>query len=189
MKRCCAAGALPVGSTNSGIAGAGRGPGPTRSGIGFAMALLLWCIPGWATAQSSITLPVRITADEASLDDRSGASSYRGNVVVVRGDLRLHADNLTILAPERQPQRIEAEGVPARFESPDSDGYLRVATARRITYSLTDETLQLEGDAEIRTRSGQARGERIDYDLIGGQIEIRGTASERVEITFEPPDS
>ena len=40
--------------------------------------------------------PMTIEADSATLDDRRGVSLYRDNVVVVRGDLTLHADEVTV---------------------------------------------------------------------------------------------
>jgi lipopolysaccharide export system protein LptA len=153
------------------------------------LILLFWLVALPAGAQSALVdVPVRITADEATLDDRSGTSTYTGNVVVIRGDMRLNADELTVFAPERRPLRIEAEGRPARAESPDPEGFPRIATARVIIYSFATDSLELQGEAAISTRTGQARGDRIQYDLAGDRIEVRGTPAERVEITFEPTE-
>lgn len=151
----------------------------------WVILLSLLAIPVGAQP-ALVELPVRITADEATLDDRSGTSIYTGDVVVIRGDMRLSADRLTVFAPERRPQRIEAEGRPARTESPDPEGFARIATAKVIIYRFATDSLELQGEAEIITRSGRARGDRIQYDLAGDRIEVRSTPTDRVEITFEP---
>lgn len=153
---------------------------------GYCLILLL--APTSLLAQPAETQPIRITAEQARMDDREGISRYSGNVVVVRGDFIIHAEELSIFAPGRRPIRIEASGSPARAEGSAVSGSPLVATASRIVYNLETETLSLEGRAEVSTRSGNARADFIEYEVAFERIHAQGTHESKVEIFFVPSD-
>jgi len=137
-------------------------------------------------AQTTENLPLHISADRAQMDDRSGIGVYTGNVVVTRGDMTLWADRITVHTEARRPVRIEAEGRPARAESPDLANRPRVATSRRMEYTFSNQVLVLIEDARVETFTEDARGDRITYDLVNETVGIEGKDSRRVQITIQP---
>lgn len=155
------------------------------------IAVLLCCflpgaLPVAGLAQPPVALPVEIVADRAQMDDRKGIGTYSGNVVVTRGDLTLRADRILIFTEDRRPVRMEAEGNPVRAEAPDVNNDPRIATAARMEYTFDDETLLLLTNARLQTRTEDARGDRITYDLTQDIMRIEGTPTERVRITIQP---
>jgi lipopolysaccharide export system protein LptA len=158
---------------------------PTRAG-----ALLLGSALGFAPlllqAQARPGVPVNIQADSAQMDDRTGVATYVGDVVVTHGDMTLWADQITIHTEDRRPVRIEAEGNPARVESPDLSQRRRVATARYMEYTFDDEVLVLTRNARVQTATEDTRGDRIRYDLVNDVVRVEGREGERVQITIQP---
>lgn len=137
-------------------------------------------------AQPRPGVPVNIQADSAQMDDRTGVAVYSGGVVVTHGDMTLWADQITIHTEDRRPVRIQAEGNPARVESPDLSERQRVATARNMEYTFDDEVLVLIRDARVQTPTEDTRGDRIRYDLINDVVRVEGREGERVQITIQP---
>jgi lipopolysaccharide export system protein LptA len=150
--------------------------------LGLALAL----VPVLLQAQARPGVPVNIQADSAQMDDRTGIATYSGDVVVTHGDMTLWADQITIHTEDRRPVRIEAEGNPARVESPDLSQRQRVATARNMEYTFDDEVLVLVRNARVQTATEDTRGDRIRYDLINDVVRVEGRDGERVQITIQP---
>jgi lipopolysaccharide export system protein LptA len=151
--------------------------------LGLALALT----PVLLQAQARPGVPVNIQADSAQMDDRTGIATYSGDVVVTHGEMTLWADQITIHTDEdRRPVRIEAEGNPARVESPDLSQRQRVATARNMEYTFDDEVLVLIRNARVQTATEDTRGDRIRYDMINDVVRVEGREGERVQITIQP---
>jgi lipopolysaccharide export system protein LptA len=149
-------------------------------GVSLALAPLL------LQAQARTGVPVNIEANSAQMDDRTGVATYIGDVVVIHGDMTLWADRITIHTEDRRPVRIEAEGNPARVESPDLAQRPRIATARNMEYTFDDEVLILTRNARVQTATEDTRGDRIRYDLINEIVRVEGREGERVQITIQP---
>lgn len=170
--------------TDSSRNGTARKWSTRASALLFSLALAL--PPLVLHAQPRPGIPVNIQADSAQMDDRTGVAVYRGDVVVTHGDMTLWADQITIHTEDRRPVRIEAEGNPARVESPDLSQRQRIATARNMEYTFDDEVLVLLRDARIQTATEDTRGDRIRYDLINDVVRVEGREGERVQITIQP---
>jgi len=158
---------------------------PTGAGA-LLLGLALGFAPLLLQAQARPGVPVNIQADSAQMDDRTGVATYVGDVVVTHGDMTLWADQITIHTEDRRPVRIEAEGNPARVESPDLSQRRRVATARFMEYTFDDEVLVLTRNARVQTATEDTRGNRIRYDLVNDVVRVEGREGERVQITIQP---
>jgi lipopolysaccharide export system protein LptA len=160
--------------------------------------LCLWLLLVLPVTASAFDLksdqPIRVNADSARLDDITGTATYTGDVLVRQGDTRLEADRVVLYRDEESLTRIEAEGNPARYQQPASDGTGKTdARARRITYSSPDNRLVLEEQAVIEQNGNRFSGNRIDYDSTqrvvtatsGPQTDRQGEDG-RVEMIIQP---
>ncbi|SFM48955.1 lipopolysaccharide export system protein LptA [Ectothiorhodospira mobilis] len=148
------------------------------------LPLLLWA--SGATAQQDTELPVHVEADRAHLDDRRGISIYRGNVTITQGDTVIRGDVVTVHSPERELERMEAEGEPARLDTLDKDGRPVHAEAQRMTFLPPSQEVILSGNARILQSEDEFRGDRIVYDLEKAVLEASTGETGRVEAIFTP---
>ena len=75
------------------------------------------------TAMSAFALPtdrnqpISLVADRATYNDKTGYTTYSGNVVIEQGSMKLQADSVTAqLNKNRQISTVTANGHPARFQ-------------------------------------------------------------------------
>ena len=61
--------------------------------------------------------PISLVADHATYNDKTGVTTYTGNVVIEQGTMKLQADSIVgQLNSQRQLQTINATGRPAKFQ-------------------------------------------------------------------------
>jgi len=119
--------------------------------------------------------PVRIDADSASLDHQEQVATYRGDVVIVQGTLRITGGQVTMQFDESWDLlTLVAEGEPARFEQRLDDGALQKGQAARIEYRVEDGAMLFAGSAQIAQGEFRMQAERIDYDSVTGSIQGAG---------------
>ena len=133
--------------------------------------------------------PIEIESDQAMLDDKTGTSTYSGNVIVSQGLTNLQADFITVSSQDRRIISITATGNPARFAqqtdklSAKTHGY-----GEEIIYRAEDETLIFRGSAKLIQADNSFSGEIIEYDVIKKAIKAKGNESKgsRVKIQYFP---
>ncbi len=134
--------------------------------------------------------PIQIEANKAEYSDRTGISTYNGNVVLTQGKLVLHGDMLTVTR-NKDSGNIEAvlKGDPATLEKPaDKDNPEPVdGRAQSMQYNSGEAVLVLTGNAQV-TRGGDAiSGETIKHYLNSARTQALSSGSgERVKITIQP---
>src|SRR5690554_524911 len=63
--------------------------------------------------------PIEIFSNSAKHDNKTGQSSYLGDVIIHQGSIKLEADRVNI---QRETAVVEATGLPAYFQQqPDAD--------------------------------------------------------------------
>ncbi|RJQ47482.1 MAG: lipopolysaccharide transport periplasmic protein LptA [Gammaproteobacteria bacterium] len=163
---------------------------PMRRSLKAALLLLAL---GWAGAPGALSTdkdqPINIEADTAEIDDKKGISIYRGNVVVTQGTLRLDADIVTAYTPDRQLQKVVAEGNPARYKQrPDKKDEDMRARARRMEYYANTGQLILYEGAHLWHEGNEFSGNRIEYDTRADVVQAAKapTGKERVQVVIPP---
>lgn len=125
--------------------------------------------------------PVNIEADNALLSQQTNQTVYKGNVVLTQGSLRIEADEIIITVLEGALDTVAANGQQAslfqvvRAESPPI-----LAKADNIFFDVDDESLLLEGTANVEHGESRFEGNRIEYRM--GEETV--TAQERVRMTI-----
>ncbi|MDX1604830.1 MAG: lipopolysaccharide transport periplasmic protein LptA [Candidatus Competibacterales bacterium] len=135
--------------------------------------------------------PIRLQADQASFEQRTGVSIYEGNVEVSQGSMYLSADKATLFFDDvGQFQRMEAVGSPSIFRYRPSANKPRIdGTGRRIEYNAVSATVVVSGDARFVQGGDRFSGERIEYDLERDVVKAAGTQDERIEFIIQPRSS
>ena len=143
------------------------------------------CPTGAGALSTDREQPVRIDAKSASLDDQKRIATYKGEVVIVQGSLRITGDLVTMYFDERYDlERLVSEGEPARFQQRLEDGQVQKGRAERIEYQVEDGAMLFVGGAQIAQGEFRMNAERIDYDSVTGSIQGAGEEDGRVTITL-----
>ena len=130
------------------------------------------CPTGAGALSTDRDQPVRIDAGSASLDHQKRIATYRGDVVIVRGSLRITGDLVTMRFDESYDlATLVAEGEPAHFEQQLDSGPMQNGKAARIEYRVEDGAMIFVGNARIAQGEFVMRAERIDYDSVTGSIQ------------------
>ncbi|MEQ8800230.1 MAG: lipopolysaccharide transport periplasmic protein LptA [Salinisphaeraceae bacterium] len=133
--------------------------------------------------------PIDIEADRAEVSQKTGVSTYTGNVVLTRGPLRLSGSRLTVSRSDDGEIRAELEGEPVQIRrdpDDDEDGAAITGRANRLTYRAAEAVLELNGNAVLNRDGDAVRGDRIRHFLDGGRTEAMRGDDERVRITIQP---
>jgi len=151
---------------------------------------LLLVLPGLAAAlESDRSQPIHVRADQVELDNRSGVSTYRGNVTLEQGSLRLAADRLVVRRAGSELERIEAEGRPVRFrQRPEGAAADIEGEAQRLEYRAAEDRLLLRGAAWVQQGGDRFSGERIEYDIVHSRVQAsgQGNGEGRVHAIIQP---
>ncbi|WP_428608117.1 lipopolysaccharide transport periplasmic protein LptA [Sedimenticola sp.] len=153
----------------------------------FALALML-ILPGLTSAlQSDKDQPIYIEADGVDIDDRSGISTYKGNVVLTQGSIILKADKVTVTQRKEQNDQIEAVGNPVTFQQ-DTEGDKGTikGRAKKAEYFANSEIINMTGDAVLTQGKDTFKSDRIIYDRARAVVKAGTSAKgkERVKVTI-----
>nr|WP_304102204.1 lipopolysaccharide transport periplasmic protein LptA [Marinobacter antarcticus] len=137
-------------------------------------------------------VPITVSADSARLDDGKGIATYTGAVELVQGKTRLTAEQVVLYRNAQGLNRIEAEGSPARYKQPVTNGEGETdAKAQTITWSASDKQLTFEREAVIKQNGNVFRGDIIHYDTERRVVTAEGSKDTgsgpgRVEMVIQP---
>lgn len=135
--------------------------------------------------------PIRLLADRATYSERTGVTSYSGNVSITQGTLKMTADDLTVnLSQGREISSAVAKGRPATIEQVVSkEKGLAKGQAGRIEYNVKTGIITLTGGAKLTQNGASFAGNTIRYSLKAGDVEATSGGSQRVELIFPPQKS
>jgi len=154
----------------------------------FLILVLLAAAP--VAAQTGIALsglrmdsgqPVEVTSDSLRVERDGGTAVFTGDVVVVQGDMRLSAAEVTVLYTpqvEGQPRRIDRITATGGviFVTPQE-----VAESEQAVYTLDDARLTMEGSVLLTQGPNTLASERMVVNLADGT----GTLDGRVRTVIE----
>jgi lipopolysaccharide export system protein LptA len=138
---------------------------------------VLWTIGAMALSADR-DQPAVIEADDVEFDFRTGVRTYRGNVSVVQGTLRIKSDKLVVNYKDGKMQNATAWGNPARFrQRPDGKKDDVIGIGKKILLNEVKNTLTLYTKASLKQGSDTAHGEIIIYDMAKDKLRVKGAAS------------
>ncbi len=141
--------------------------------------------------------PITLVADRATFNERSGVTTYTGNVIIEQGTMKLQANSIVAnLNSKKEISTITANGSPARFQQKiDTNKGLAKGQAQKIVYNADTGIITLTGNALLEQDGASIRGNTLRYSMNKGDIEAVGTpnktgsSSGRVQIVIPPSSS
>lgn len=118
--------------------------------------------------------PATIEADEVEMDFKTGVRTYKGNVVVVQGTLRIVGDKLIVNYKDDQFETATAWGNPAEFKQrPDGKDQDVIGKGRKILLNQVNNTLTLYTSASLKQAGDTAIGEEIIYNMETDKMTVK----------------
>ncbi len=150
--------------------------------VGLSLSSTIHALP------SDANEPIRLLADKATYSERTGVTSYSGNVSITQGTLKMTADNLTVnLNKNRAIDSAVANGRPATIQQiVTQEKGLAKGQANRIDYNVKTGIVTLTGNARLTQNGASFTGNVIRYSLKAGDVEATSGGSQRVELVFPP---
>jgi lipopolysaccharide export system protein LptA len=132
--------------------------------------------------------PVHISADSAVQENTT--VTYKGNVVVTQGSLRVEADQVVVHHANGKVQKIVATGKPTRFQQqPEVRGGLVKASASTLIYHQLENRFEMLQDAFVERDGSSVKGNRIEYLPATETVRAQGSLNNqggRVEMVLPP---
>lgn len=132
-----------------------------------------------------------LVADRATYNEKTGITTYTGNVEIEQGTMKLQADSLVAtLNSKREIQTITAKGQLAKFQQQmDASKGLARGEAQTIVYNADTGIITLTGKAYLYQDGSSIRGNSLKYSMNKGDVEAVGSSTNRVQIIIPPSSS
>lgn len=145
-------------------------PALAQTAIGF----------GGVTHDSSA--PIEVTSDSLSVDQATGNAVFSGNVIVIQGDMRMAAEEVSVSYgaqdAAQQIDQVVATGGVLLTRGQDA------AEGNRAEYSVGSGSMVLIGDVLVTQGRTAISGDRLSIDLNTGN----GTVEGRVRTVLQPSE-
>jgi lipopolysaccharide export system protein LptA len=163
----------------------------TRTLVGVAGLVLCVAMSVAQALPSDKQQEIKISAENASIDQKQGVITYSGAVKLTQGTLEINAEKLTLFrnSDSQSVETVIAEGTPARYQQqPDIDKTVIHAEATNITYIVSKDRLTLTKNAYVEQNGATTRGGRIEYNMTDGTVNASGAGNQsgRVEFVIPP---
>lgn len=132
---------------------------------------------------------VYIDSNVATFDDKTGISTYAGNVVTVQGNLKINSDKLVVYLEKNNIEKLVFTGKPMKFRQQLKKGKDEILGQALVgEYYPKKNQLLLIGNAMVSQGSNQSTSELISYDSKNLLIQAgeRYSKSKRVRSIFKP---
>ena len=129
----------------------------TAAGLGAAAAPSAVTTLGLGSTQ-----PIAVNADSFLADLNNNTGTYKGNVIVTQGEVRLHADEVTVHAPGGRASRMEANGHVV-VDSPSGQ-----AVGDSGVYDVPEQTIRLTGNVVLTKDANVMRGNALEVSMATG---------------------
>ena len=132
--------------------------------------------------------PIRVSADTVDVNQKTGTSNYRGNVVLIQGTLRIEAAEVRVNMRDNEIVSVSAKGRPLRFQQKlDKTGEQVNASARRMEYNAQKQQVDLYDRVTFRQGADVFNSPVVHYNLATTQLTAEGGKSaERVHSVIQP---
>ena len=133
--------------------------------------------------------PIKIKADSVSINEKTGISTYIGNVSFVQGSLILNGNKIVIYQSEGEVVKILINGKPATFQQrQDETNELIRAKAGKMKYVMKDERVYLSQNASVTQGDNLLKGNEIEYNTRNSTVTAQKSKqnTNRVHVVIEP---
>lgn len=157
-------------------------------------ASLLWllllgaALPRAHALENDRDQPIRVSADTIDVNQKTGASKYSGNVVLIQGTLRIEAAEVLVNTRDNEIVTVFAKGRPLTFRQKlDRTGEEVRAAARRMEYHAQKQRVDLYDRVTFRQGEDVFISPVVHYDLATTQLTAEGGKDpQRVQSVIQP---
>jgi len=121
---------------------------------------------------------IEIEADSAEMDDLKGVTTYRGDVVVTQGSIRMTGHTMTVhFAESGDMELVIMQGKPATYRQlpDDSETYDEAEALQMEYYALKDYIILKEKALVTKPNGSRMSGKRIEYDTVLSKVIAKGS--------------
>ncbi len=137
---------------------------------------------------------VLIQADYMKFDIETGSSTYRGNVSIIQGTIKITGENVIVTRKNDEIIDIKVDGNPAHYLQDENTENKVHAISQHMKFTASTNRLVLTVDASLEQASQTVVSQRIVYDtqnkiIIAGKNgdpKNSGQSGDRVNITLTP---
>ena len=139
--------------------------------------------------------PIHIQSDDAQLDDKQGVATYKGNVIITQGSMKITGNTVTITRNATGDIDVfTAVGNLAYYEQkPAVDKPIVQAYGVTIQYFAAQDRIVLIDKAKVINDGNTSEGEKIVYDTVRQVVNAgRATGSKlttprpRIDMVIQP---
>lgn len=155
-------------------------------------AILTFATSSAMALPSDRNQPISLVADRATFNEKTGVTTYTGNVIIEQGTMKLQAASIVAnLNSRKEIATITATGSPARFQQQiDAQKGLAKGQAQKIVYNAETGIINMTGNALLEQDGASISGGSLRYSMNKGDIEaVSGsntTSGGRVKIVIPP---
>ncbi len=158
---------------------------------GLWPAVMLLLLPVLAQAlPDDHNQPINISADRASINERTGITVYTGNVEIRQGSMLIKGARVELHREASGVSRIVSTGSPAEFhQQPKADAPLTKAYGKRMDYQVNRQEVTISESARIDQGQDSFSGEKIIYNMQQAVVNAFGSDNangERVRMVIQP---
>ena len=163
-----------------------------------SMALVLGAVlcvhaGGAAAERADRDKPIRVEADQVSIDDARQIGIFTGDVVMTQGTLSISGDQVVAVQGKEGFEHGTATGKPAEFhQKREGLNEFVEGSGLRIEYDAVSGIVDIYGQAHVKRGQDDVRGDHISYDqrketfqVFSGQAQQSGQG-ERVQVIINP---
>lgn len=144
------------------------------------LILTLFCFPVFAQVGSNT--PLDVAADQLDVTFQDKQAIFKGNVVVIRGNMKVESDTLTL----QQTANNALEKMTARGNVKLTRGN-DIATGSTAVFTPATNILVLSGNVQLTRAGNTLSGETLRYNLTEGTLKLNTTkGGGRVKAVVQP---
>ncbi|MBH32417.1 MAG: lipopolysaccharide transport periplasmic protein LptA [Gammaproteobacteria bacterium] len=134
--------------------------------------------------------PIFLESDSAKWDENSQKSTYRGNVKVTQGSMKLTGDILIVTTKNSKIERMVMNGDKATYKQKTRNGKRVFGEAKKIDYTVANNTIVFLRDSVLTQGENIVKSNKIIYktdteNIFAGDKDGKS----RVRMTLEPENS
>lgn len=155
----------------------------------FLLALAAVTAAAHAAVPLAQTAPLQARARSVELDQKTGATRYRGNVQIALGRLNVSADYVEIIPRQGQVSEVRARGNPLvmRREAEGEEPEIEIQ-AQRLEARMATQQIELFEDVSLRQGRDTVRAQTVRYHIGTRHFEALGDPgrNQRVLAVYHP---
>ncbi len=132
---------------------------------------------------------ISISADRVTIDEKSGNSTYKGNVILKQGEIAITAEMISISSANGEVSKIISTGKPSKFVR-TGEASLE-AESKQMTYLSASGVITLTGEARLNRQGDEFTSHQIRYFIDENRVEAssgegNSQSSGRVQVILQP---